>query len=166
MIDLQLDRGTPVPLHYQVYRQLREAIHDGRLKPGDALPPEPTLALRLDIARGTLRQAIDQLVREGLLRRERGRGTFVAGPPANLQINGSYVLTRDPRQRDLPHTFRLLRDATRTPPPRVRDALGLTPRARVIEIERLRLVGGEPAALETIYLPEQRLPGFVPAVLA
>ena len=72
-----LDRTSPVPLHTQVEGQLRTAITDGALPTGAVLPPEPRLALDLGVARGTVRQAIQRLVHEGLLDRRRGHGTYV-----------------------------------------------------------------------------------------
>ena len=64
-----LDRSTPVPLHYQVQQLLRKAIADGVVRVGEPLPPEATLAAERGLARSMVRQALAQLVREGLLRR-------------------------------------------------------------------------------------------------
>lgn len=84
---LLLDRSISTALHLQLSDHLRCAIRDGRLPPGDVLPPEPRFAVQLGVARGTVRQAIQQLVREGLLERQRGHGTYVvesgAGQPPN-----------------------------------------------------------------------------------
>ncbi len=162
MIDMHLNRTIPVPLHSQVYQQLSDAIRDGRMKAGDALPPEPALARRLVIARGTLRQAVDQLVREGLLRRERGRGTFVEAVASHATAGPALTRQTALTDTEQPRTFRVVRHHSRVAPPRIREALALGPGARVWEIERVRLVHGDPVALETIYLPEERLPGFSP----
>jgi DNA-binding transcriptional MocR family regulator len=74
---LLLDRSIPTALHLQLSDHLRSAIRAGRLPAGDVLPPEPLFAVQLGVARGTVRQAIQQLVREGLLERQRGHGTYV-----------------------------------------------------------------------------------------
>lgn len=63
--------------YVQVYEQLVGEMADGVYGPGDPLPPEPMLAERFGIARGTIRQALDRMERRGLIRRVRGRGTFV-----------------------------------------------------------------------------------------
>jgi methanogenic corrinoid protein MtbC1 len=73
-----LDRASAIPLHYQLATILRTAIAHGRLRAGRQLPAEKELAVQLGLARGTVRQAIDRLVREGLLLRRHGWGTFVA----------------------------------------------------------------------------------------
>ena len=96
-----LNRDVNEPLHRQIADRLREAIRTGRLTPPAALPPEPELAACLGVARGTVRQAIDVLVREGLLRRRRGQGTFVVDPlpPAPAEAGtGDRVEAIDPVQ--------------------------------------------------------------------
>ena len=73
-----LDRASAIPLHHQLATCLRTAIAHGRLRAGAQLPAEKELAAQLGLARGTVRQAIDGLVHEGLLLRRHGWGTFVA----------------------------------------------------------------------------------------
>jgi GntR family transcriptional regulator/MocR family aminotransferase len=68
----------------QIYRQLRAAILDGRLRVGDALPATRELARRLDVARNTVAVAYDRLTSEGFLTSRVGAGTFVhASGPAS-----------------------------------------------------------------------------------
>mgnify|MGYP005849383977 CR=1 FL=1 len=76
-----LDR-TPnaPPLHVQVAQILRENILSGAWKEGDSIPPEKALCAEFNIARGTLRQALQTLEAEGYLRRAQGRGTFIKLP--------------------------------------------------------------------------------------
>jgi GntR family transcriptional regulator len=74
---IAVDRGSPVPLYYQVAQQLEKAIGDGRLAPGTKLDNEIALAGRLRVSRPTMRRAIQELVDKGLLARRRGLGTQV-----------------------------------------------------------------------------------------
>ena len=98
MLTIRLDRGSPIPLYYQIQQQLRDAILSGDLAPGDPIPPEPSLAADAAVSRFTIRQAIDDLVREGLVVRHRGRGTFVtfsaASPAAKPLSSFSEALGR------------------------------------------------------------------------
>jgi GntR family transcriptional regulator len=73
-----LDRSSPVPLYFQLARLLTEEIAKGDWKPGARLPSEPELGDRFSVSRATVRLAIQRLESEGLLRRVRGRGTFVS----------------------------------------------------------------------------------------
>jgi DNA-binding GntR family transcriptional regulator len=73
-----LDRDSAVPLYLQVCDALRSEILAGEYQDGDRFHREADLIQRFGVARGTVRQALDLLEREGYLRRERGRGTFVS----------------------------------------------------------------------------------------
>lgn len=64
-----------------VYRRLRAAILDGRLRPGEALPPSRELASRLSVSRNTVVNAYQQLIAEGFAAGRVGAGTFVTAPP-------------------------------------------------------------------------------------
>ena len=72
-----VDRSSPLPAYFQISRALRARISSGEWKPGSQLPAEPELARQYAVSRMTMRQAIQELVREGTLSRRRGSGTFV-----------------------------------------------------------------------------------------
>ncbi len=73
-------KDSPLPLYYQLKELLKSHIELGILKPGDCVPSERELVETYEISRPTVRQAINELVVEGLLTREKGRGTFVSVP--------------------------------------------------------------------------------------
>ena len=75
---MQLDRTSGLPLHVQVSNLLASRILDGEWPIGGMLPSEQQLCAQLGISRGTLRQALAELQRNGYVRREQGRGTFIA----------------------------------------------------------------------------------------
>lgn len=74
---MQLDRNSDVPLYLQARDLLTQCILDGEWDVGSPLPSEHDLCVQLGISRGTLRQALAELERQGFVRREQGRGTFV-----------------------------------------------------------------------------------------
>ncbi len=77
-VNTPLQRESGIPLYAQVSEILTQRILDGEWPPGASLPAEPELCAEFGVARGTLRQALSKLESLGYLRRERGRGTFVA----------------------------------------------------------------------------------------
>ncbi|PWD97854.1 GntR family transcriptional regulator [Marinilabilia rubra] len=77
-MDLKVDHNSPVPLHAQVEKLLRELIKQSPFREGAFLPREVELAKELGISRNTLRQATNKLEYEGLLMRKKGVGTKVA----------------------------------------------------------------------------------------
>ncbi|WP_432829232.1 GntR family transcriptional regulator [Dactylosporangium sp. CA-092794] len=84
-MDLHISIGGPGDRTDRIYRQLRDAILDGRLRPGERVPPSRELARDLSVARNTVAAAYDRLVGDGFLRGRAGAGTFVAyaGEPAS-----------------------------------------------------------------------------------
>ena len=72
-----MDEG-PLPLYYQIKKAIKSSILAGELKQHECLPSEPELCKEYSVSRGTLRQALSELIREGLIYRIRGKGTFVA----------------------------------------------------------------------------------------
>ena len=72
---LRLHHDSPVPLHAQVERLLRELVRRPEYQKGQLLPDEVSLAMRLGVSRGTVRAGISKLVFEGVLERKPGIGT-------------------------------------------------------------------------------------------
>ena len=71
------DSSTTEPKYLRLKKYLVGSLKSGDIEPGEVLPPEDQMADALRVARSTVRQALGELVREGLIRREQGRGTFV-----------------------------------------------------------------------------------------
>jgi GntR family transcriptional regulator len=146
-----LDSDNPVPLYEQLTQKLRLEIERGRLSAGSALPAEPEIARLLGVSRQTVNVALTALARRGLLTRRRGTGTFVAEPFVEQPLSGlySFIHTLESQGR-LPGArllgFQVLADE------RASSLLAGSEDALVYEIRRLRLVDGEPFAIETTYL--------------
>ena len=74
----RVDKNSPIPLYYQLSQLIRQSIESGELKPGEQIPTEFELERELGISRATVRRAISDLVYEGLVVRQRAKGTIVA----------------------------------------------------------------------------------------
>ena len=92
MLDVNIDRSGPIPLHDQVAAQIRRAIADGEAGPGERLPLARDLAAVLGVNKNTVLRALHMLREEGLLEFRRGRGITVAGTP---QRGAVLARTRD-----------------------------------------------------------------------
>lgn len=143
---ITLDRSSPVPLYFQVAEQLEQAIHDGRLAPGDRMDNEVALAQQLGLSRPTMRQAIQVLVDKGLLVRKRGVGTQVV----QGRIRRSVELTSlhdDLRRAGKQPRTQVLSLELIPADEEVHEHLGLATGTQVWNVERLRLTDDEPLAL-------------------
>ncbi|MFJ3553453.1 GntR family transcriptional regulator [Streptomyces sp. NPDC090114] len=151
-LELSVDRGSPVPLYYQLSQQLESAIEHGALTPGTLLGNEIELAARLGLSRPTVRQAIQSLVDKGLLVRRRGVGTQVVHSQVKrpLELSSLYDDLEAAGQR--PAT-QVLVNTVVTASAEVAAALGVAENSELHRIERLRLTHGEPMAYLCNYLP-------------
>lgn len=77
MAEYRIDKQNPLPLYHQLKQLIKKKIEQGEFKPGDRIPTEHELCQSFAISRTPVRQALAELVNEGLLFRHRGRGTFV-----------------------------------------------------------------------------------------
>jgi GntR family transcriptional regulator len=154
-LDITLDRGSPLPLYYQLANAIEAAIRDGRLGPGDRLENEIALTNRLGLARPTARQAIQELVKKGLLVRKRGVGTQVVHSPISRETRLTSLFDDLSAGGHRP-TTKVLELASGRPEPDVRDAVGATEAAEdaeFVKVRRLRSADGVPLAIMTNHLP-------------
>jgi GntR family transcriptional regulator len=140
------------PRYLKIAAELRERIRRGEHAAGDRLPTQRGLAREFGVTLMTLRQALELLERERLIRRQHGLGTFVAAPFIDYDILQHQRFAADLRAQGEPVSTRLLASRFIPGDRRVTAALGLGPRARVLQLERLRLVDGHPMSLERSYL--------------
>ncbi|MFF2569390.1 GntR family transcriptional regulator [Streptomyces sp. NPDC058084] len=147
-----MDRRSPVPLYFQLARQLEAAIEDGALPPGSLLGNEIDLATRVGLSRPTVRQAIRSLVEKGLLVRRRGVGTQVVHSRVRRPLELSSLHDDLEASGQRPAT-RLLVDRLEPADAEVATALGLPVGSEVRYLERLRSARGEPLAYLRNHLP-------------
>jgi GntR family transcriptional regulator len=151
----------PVPLHHQLYVDLRERLDAGALRPGDRLPPERRLALAYGCSLITVRRALDELARERRIERLRGRGTFVTAPPIERDLAALTSFTQEMHERGLDPHSRVVEARGATADRRVAHALDLAAAAPTLYLERVRSVGGRPLLLEQVHLPAERFAGLL-----
>lgn len=153
-LPVTLDRAASTPLYDQLAAQLRAAIDDGVLQPGDSFENELSLAARLQVSRPTVRKAIAQLVADGLLVRHRGIGTRVASPVVHQRDDLTPLYDELDRTGRRPQT-----QVVRLVPARrnkvAATALGLEPRVPIVYLERVRWSDGRPLVVLRSWLPPQ-----------
>ena len=148
---MKLRRDSAVAMHRQLAQKLRGAIAEGTYKPGDRLPGEPELAVRHGVSRITARQAVLHLVRDKLVVRRQGKGTFVAEPPVHHDLLDLHGIYDELVARGVNPTTELLDFAERVAPAGVNERRRSGAR-RVIHWKRLYLRHGEPFAVSWVYL--------------
>jgi GntR family transcriptional regulator len=153
-LDITLDRNSPVPLYHQLAQSIEHAISTGILAPGDRLENELSMTSRLGLSRPTARQAIQELVKKGLLVRKRGVGTQVVRSQFRRDERLS-SLNEDLAKAGKRPSTRLLELSVGPLDTDVLDAIDaaeVTDR-EFTKIRRLRLADDVPLAVLTNYLP-------------
>ena len=155
----QLVGDASIPLYHQLARMLRRFIEQGGLQSGDRFPAEETIAAEFGISRPTVNRAVQELMDQGWLSRERGRGTFVQNQHivdlALLSENLS-LTEQFPRDAELRTDFVERRILKRKES--VAQALGLPADAAILFIRRLRFVDEHPVMVCDAYLEANRFP--------
>jgi GntR family transcriptional regulator len=149
-----LTDGLRTPLYQQVYLGLRERIISGDLVAGSLLPGEQEMAKTLGVSRITIKRAFNELAARGLVHRQRGRGTTVAGGAVIPLVAGSFDTLVESLQRMGLQTDVELIDVSYGPAgARVGDRLEIDADAAVQRAVRLRKLNGEPFSYLVNYMP-------------
>lgn len=142
--DAAIDRASPVPFYFQLAELLEKEIASGRWEPGARLPSEGDLCAWYRLSRTTIRQALARLEQEGLVSREKGRGTFVSDSrPRSWMIQSTEGFFGDEWLRaGRSVSSRILRLERGQLPHWASDALDLPAGSQGVVVERVRSVDG------------------------
>jgi GntR family transcriptional regulator len=156
-----LNPRSLLPLYHQLFEVLHHEITSGRWKPGDKIPAELELASSYRVSRITVRKVLDLLAREGLIVRERGRGTHVAHLRLEHGLARIVSFTDDMRQRGFRASTKMLFSGLLPAPESIARELGVPEGTELARLDRLRLADGEPMCVEESYLVHKLLPGIL-----
>ncbi len=149
---LALDRNSPAPLYHQVREALLSRLREGEYREGDLIPTERELVDTFQVSRITVSRAIDDLVREGYLVAQQGKGTFVARRKIQRHVPQMKSFSQEMREEGHRPGSRLLFLGHRRVDERVAGALNLQLDSWVWVVERLRLADDEPMCVSVAYL--------------
>jgi len=142
--------GQGAPVYRRIQRHFLERIASGELEVGDRLPTEMEIARSFGTSRATVQSAMASLVHDGWIRKQPGRGTFVADSPrsARIALDAVRSFEEDVASHGDRVTYRMLSVQRTAAPPEAAECLGVAPGAPLIRLERLRLVGSAVIGME------------------
>jgi DNA-binding GntR family transcriptional regulator len=156
-----VDHDSPIPFYVQLREILESFIGEGKWLPGERLPAEQELCDTYDVSRSVVRQTLQEMERNGLIVKRKGRGSFVAKPKIHeslvQKLTGFY---QDMVERGFTPVTKVLRQSVEPANAKVALQLGLEPGTLVHNIERLRYVNDEPIALVQTFVPQAVCPGL------
>jgi len=143
-----IDKSSPIPVYFQLKEDIQRKITKGVWKVGQCIDSERELSQTYGVSRMTIRQALGELVQEGVLIREKGKGTFVCDPKV--------------KQRDMMSFSEIIKKSGRTLKNKVlefkiigtpQDLIDIFPFDKVYKINRNRIVDDECIANEVVFIP-------------
>jgi GntR family transcriptional regulator len=159
MVEQLVEPRTRPPLYEQLRGELRDRIERGAYRPGDLFPSEAELMAEHSMSRITVRRAIAELQREGLVTTRQGAGTYVSDPAragAQCLLSFTSLVLREGRTPGA----RMLSMAVERGSGDIAGQLGLPADADLMHIKRLRTVDDEPVFLSDAYVPASVLPAI------
>jgi len=154
---MKLNPQSPVPLYHQLQEILRQKIAAKAFAVGAQIPSEHELCAAYGVTRPTVRQALEGLVREGLLMKRRGKGAFVTEPPVPVGMFSVAGTSEAFAAQKLKVETRLLHAG---PAAACVLADGDDPAAGWIKLERVRSLNGAPTFFEFTWIDRALVPGL------
>lgn len=155
---MYIDKKSPIPVYYQLKNIILDKIKKGEYPEGSLIPSERDLGENLNISRMTVRQALNQLVTEGVLYREKGKGTFVS--KSKIVQRNIMSFSETVRNKGLTPSTNVLEFARITGRPDIKEMLDLDANDGLYCFKRLRLANDLPIAIEEVFIPEKYCPNL------
>jgi GntR family transcriptional regulator len=163
---LPLEQINGIPVFVQTREKLREEIIRGKYQPGEQLPSEDDLALRFNISRMTMRRSMEELVKEGLLYRRHGRGTFVAHRRIDRDHSRLVSFFEEESREGRRPSQEIHETLEIAASHKIAAVLDLKKGEPVIYIRLLQLSNNEPITLLDAYIPKKVCPELLSKDLA
>jgi GntR family transcriptional regulator, phosphonate transport system regulatory protein len=159
-----VSRQGGVTLWRQIANRLQHDIGTGIYPPGGRLPTEAELSQHFHVNRHTVRRALEELSRGGLVRVEQGRGSFVAEDVLEYAVEARTRFSEWIRRHNKEPSGRVLQLKETAADQHVAAALGIRAGSKVVLLERLGFADDRPVSLAQHYFPVVRLRGLLDAL--
>lgn len=156
-----VDKSQPVPLYYQVKANLLEKIKNNYFNVGDLIPSEAELQETYKVSRITIRRAVQELVQEGHLFTQQGKGTFVSKPKASQELNLISSWAETMMKLGMHPETKVIKFSEEPAPINIAKLLNIPIGEKVYKIERIRNANNEPTCIMTNYLVPSIVPGLL-----
>lgn len=150
----QVNKKSKIPYYLQVKEQFIKSIRERIFKPGEKIKNEYELCKIFNISRPTIRQAVRDLEFEGLLKRDKGKGTFIAERKIDTTFTQKAVALYDElKEKNIEFETKILKKKIIVAPKDIAKILELEENEKVNYVERLRLIDGKPFYFCFFYIP-------------
>ncbi|WP_412990201.1 GntR family transcriptional regulator [Pediococcus siamensis] len=147
-MQISINKKSMIPVYEQIANELRDKMYNGDLQDGDQIDSEPKLCMILKVSRGTVRKALEVLIKEGRLTKIHGKGTFVTNPDVAYPLGGklySFAETLD--MQHLNYDTQVVKQDLLSANKEIAEHLNIPIGDKFLYLERLRSVQGEKVML-------------------
>lgn len=155
-----LNEDFKKPIYLQLRENIRNKIEEGEYQPGTAIPSENTLAKTFGINRITIRNAVDALVNEGLLKRVQGKGVFVVGQKLSVSIEGTGGFISDSMDVNRNVSTKEVMKIVRIANNKYANLFNIDLNDEIYQIRHITHIAGEEVAAEDYFFPASIIPSF------
>lgn len=155
-----VSRSKPVPLYYHVMESLLEKISSGYFSVGDSIPTEAELQETYKVSRITIRRAIQELVQDGHLTKQQGKGTFVSKKKASQELNLISSWAETMAGLGMHPETRSIKYFEEPASENIAKLLGIQAGKMIYKVERVRYADDEPICLMTNYIIPEAVPNL------
>lgn len=149
---ITIDKQSPIPIYHQLSIGIQDLIESEILTSNDRVPSENELSSIYGIVPMTVRQAMSELVKKGLIYRVRGKGTFVSPHALDHPLDHLISFSEDMRSRNLTPSSKILYFENETPSLRIAEALNIHENEKILHVKRLRLANNKPVGFHDCYI--------------
>ncbi len=151
---MDINQTGAAPLYYFIQEQLKNRILDGTYKPGSRIPAEPELRDMFNVSRITVRRAVEELCKEGLLEKKHGKGTYVRAGKIKRKMEHLMSFSQACKISNMTASSMIIGksivSASQIPGEETLDF------ETYVYTQRIRLADGEPVMLENNYYPSPK----------
>ena len=160
-----LDKDSKLPLYCQLMDIIIEQVKEGELKPHDKIMSEREFCENYDVSRATVRQSINELLKEGYVYTMHGKGTFVSEQRFKQDLLKFYSFSEEMQKQNKTPTSKVLDFKVIVSDKKISKLLDVNEGEEVYSFTRLRLADNEPMMIESTYVPVKRFPGITESAL-
>ncbi|WP_394138465.1 GntR family transcriptional regulator [Cytobacillus oceanisediminis] len=158
MADIKTFGNAQIPIYIQISQDLREMIFNGHYQEGDKIPTEDEIVMKYGVSRMTARNAVTELVNEGLVYRVHGKGVFVTRTKLQRSLNKITGFHEDMIQIGLNPSSKVLKFEKRPPTEKECHKLNIRKMNQVFEMKRVRYIDEVPYGFQELIVPEYLVP--------
>jgi len=160
-----INKNSPIPIYHQLLEYIKIKITSGEYPADELIPSEREFSEKFQISRMTVRQALNNLVQDGFVYRQKGKGTFVSRQKVEKKISRLNSYTEEMIERGLKPSSKLIEFEITNSDPTLASILKINECDSIYRIKRVRLADSKPMSIESIFVPCDIAPNLSKSIL-